>query len=561
MARPWGWTRCALAALAALALSASCGPLPSPQRAAGARADDIALTPGDDLPPSNPMYATEPTGDALLGGPSSRDAEAQLLAALRKRGDRPQGDGRLALLARWGLRQALRGTAIDPASVDAIARRVGWVGPTPWVYVFRGRRDGARPIEDSDLDKQVADIPSNVPVTRYGIATVSRGDDEGIAVAMQSLEVTLHPVQKRLAVKDELRLAGTLGDRFQRAQFAVTFPGGTVRTWESATREVTGTWVIAETGVHRIELLGDGPSGPVVVANFPIYVGVDEPAADPAGVAAAPATGDAGAREDAPGVEATMLALLNGARAEAHLPPLQPDADLAAVARGHSADMQTNGFFGHVSPSKGTTEDRLRAARLLYSLVGENVARAGSAKTAHQSLMGSPAHRGVMLGAEFTHVGVGAVVSQTSIGVADVFVTLDFAREQPVAVDDVPRHVMEATDMARLPHLIPKLRADESLAEAARQGIAVLASDPGAPPPRVLDAAKAAAFRGRAEHPTTCVLLLKSNDVKHLDPPAPTKDARAERIGVAAVRAPEGPESFAIVMIVQAGGRRGLACE
>jgi uncharacterized protein YkwD len=316
---------------------------------------------------------------------------------------------------------------------------------------------------------------------------------------------------------------------------------------------------MAETGVHRVELLGDGPTGPVVVANFPIYVGVDEPKADAAGPP--PSRNDGGSREDAPSVEAAMLALINEARGAAHLRSLQADESLAAVAREHSIDMQAHGFFGHVSPSKGSTEDRLRGAHLLYSLIGENVARSTSARAAHESLMNSPAHRAVILGAEFTHVGIGAVVGTSPTGESDVRVTMDFAREQPVAVEDVPRRVLEATDMARLPHLVPKLRLDESLSDAARQGIAVLASDPGAPVARVLDAAKAAAARGRGARGAFCVLLVQSNDVTHFDPPAATKDTRAERIGVAAVRDAEGPEAFDIVVIVQARPKSGIACE
>jgi uncharacterized protein YkwD len=395
-------------------------------------------------------------------------------------------------------------------------------------------------------------------VSRYGISTVVHGEEVGVAIAMHALEVSLRPVQKRVAVNDSVVLAGTLAERFQRAHFAVTLPGGAVRTWESDGRELNGTLTISEPGVHRIEVLGDGPSGPVVVANFPIYAAVDEPPL-PAPVPA-PLPDEVPASEDATGVEATMLALLNAARAGAHLQAVQADPALAAVARAHSADMHDHRFMGHVSPTTGTPEDRLRAAHLLYSAVGENVAEGDSAKNAHERLMESPGHRGAMLNPNFTHVGIGSVVGRGPTGEPDVFVTMEFAREQPFAVGDVPRLVADASDLARSHAAFPKLRLDDSLSEAARQGTALLASDPGTPPARVMDAALAAAIRGRKTYPASCVVLVKSNDVGHLDPPAPAKDAHAERIGVAAVRDPDGPEAFDIVIIVQAAPKLDLPC-
>jgi uncharacterized protein YkwD len=340
---------------------------------------------------------------------------------------------------------------------------------------------------------------------------------------------------------------------------AITLPDGKVQTWEAASREVRGDWAFTLRGAHRVELLGDGPSGPVVVANFPVYVGVDEPA--PEGLATPAAPPGPSAAADAPSIEASMLGLLNAARAEAHLKAVERDDALAAVARAHSADMQAHGFFGHVSPTTGTPEDRLRAAHQLYSLFGENVARADSAQHAHDSLMTSPAHRDVMLGAEFTHVGIGAVVVDAQTGERpEVYVTMEFARENPVPLQDVPRRVLEATDMARLPHLLPRLQLDESLDDAARQGLAILASEPAAAS-KAIEAAKAAAGQARRAAGATCFYLLDVPDVTRLDPPAATKDARAERLGVGAVSDPDEPEGFRVLLIVQAGPRRMLRCE
>jgi uncharacterized protein YkwD len=413
------------------------------------------------------------------------------------------------------------------------------------------------PISPTDLRRNLDDLPANVPLHRYGIATISRGPECAVAVAVQALEVTLEPIPKQIAPNGELRLHGTIGERFAKGHLAVTLPGGKVRSFDSATRGVDGSFAVSETGMHRVELLGDGPSGPVVVANFPVYVGVDEPLPED-GARTRSADGDA---LDAPSVEASMLALLNETRAAAHLKPVQADESLAAVARAHCADMQANSFFGHVSPSKGTTEDRLRTAHLLYSLVGENVARAASAKEAHETLMGSPAHRDVMLGADFTHVGIGALVAKTPTGQNDIRVTMEFAREDHVELADVPERVREVTDMARLPHQMARLQLDTILAEAAKQGAAELSSDANAPPARVIDAVRRAVARDRRTRGALCLSLVQFADVKRMDPPPATKDPRAQRMGVAAVRDPDRPDAFNVVFVVASAPNRALSCE
>ena len=541
-----------------MGMSASCEDVPGPAHYSRSFWGDVDLPPGDEIPPSAAEYSTEPPGDGVFGGPSGRAVEAQVLEALHKRGDHPQGDARLGIVARWRLYRAVRGTRADLTDVDAVSRRVGWVGDTPWVTIFRGRLDTPRPIADVELEQLVAGLPANWPVSRYGISTVVHGEEVGVAVAMHSLELSLLPVRKRVALNDKVVLAGTLAERFQRAHFAVTLPGGSVRTWESNGRELSGTFGISEAGVHRVEVLGDGPSGPVVVANFPVYAAVEEPPLPAA--APAPLPSEVPATEDAPSVEATMLSLLNAARTGAHLPPVQADPALAAAARAHSADMHDHRFMGHVSPTTGTTEDRLRAAHLVYAAMGENVVEAGSAKEAHEGLMGSPGHRAAMLSPDFTHVGIGAVVARAPAGDPDVFATMEFAREHTVAVGDVSRLVVEASDLARSRDALPKLRLDDSLSEAARQGTALLASDPSTAAPHAMDVALAAAVRGRKTYPASCVMLVRSNDVGHFDPPAPVKAAHAERIGVAAVRDPEGPEAFDIVILVQAGPTLDLPC-
>lgn len=534
---------------------AACGPLPDARPAASSGSSGAATT-DLDVPASAETYTTDAAAGGVLGGPVSEGAERQLLAALGARGDRPTSDGRLALVAQWAARRRLRQEPVDAAGIDAIARRLGFVGPTPFLFVVPRHGPTEQPIDGTELADRIASIPTNMPMDRYGIATLTRGQD-AIAVALDPLEVRLEPVPKHLAVHDRLHIAATLGERFRGVELAITLPDGQVRSWETATREMKGDWETVSPGVHKVELLGNGPSGPVVVANFPVYVGVDEPL--PAAAVASPAASSG--EEDATPAEAEqkLLAMIDASRAEAHLSALKPDDALAAVARAHSADMQAHGFFGHVSPTAGTLEDRLRAVHLLRSLTGENVALAASAREAHESLMESPGHRAVILDPEFTHVGIGVVAGATANGKHDLFVTMDFEREQPVALEDVPRRVLEATDLVRLPHMEPRLVLDDTLSDAARRATAILESDPGATT-GALQATRDAVLRGPTRAPA-CVMLLGTADVPHLQVPGAAADPRATKLGVAALRDPEGPESFRIVLVVQGDARRGLSCQ
>jgi hypothetical protein len=90
--------------------------------------------------------------------------------------------------------------------------------------------------------------------------------------------------------------------------------------------------------------MGDGPTGPVIVANLPLYVGVAEPTIRE----------NVGTVVDPDVAEVRMLELLNEARKAAGAAPLSADSGLRQVAAGHTEDMVDHGFFGHVSPSHGT---------------------------------------------------------------------------------------------------------------------------------------------------------------------------------------------------------------
>lgn len=110
-----------------------------------------------------------------------------------------------------------------------------------------------------------------------------------------------------------------------------------------------------------------------------------------------------------PDLEARMLEMVNAERAEFKLKPLQPDPELAEVARAHSRDMFAQGYFSHVSPDQRSPFDRMRAARVRFLVAGENLALAPTLPKAHQGLMNSPGHRANILRPQFGRLGIGVL--------------------------------------------------------------------------------------------------------------------------------------------------------
>lgn len=106
--------------------------------------------------------------------------------------------------------------------------------------------------------------------------------------------------------------------------------------------------------------------------------------------------------------EREVLDLVNIERANHGLQALLWDAQLAAVARAHSADMVHRDFLAHTCPYGLSPFDRMTNAGISYKTAGENIA-AGPRTPAEvvDAWMNSPGHRAAILNADFTHLGTG----------------------------------------------------------------------------------------------------------------------------------------------------------
>lgn len=113
--------------------------------------------------------------------------------------------------------------------------------------------------------------------------------------------------------------------------------------------------------------------------------------------------------------EATLWQLLNGARANNGLAPLQQHSGLVGLARWRSQDMINRGYFSHTILGSGCEVYCYYDSNgIAYQYGGENIGwNSGwsddqSPVKVHEGFMASPGHRANVLEPAFTHGGVGA---------------------------------------------------------------------------------------------------------------------------------------------------------
>jgi uncharacterized protein YkwD len=120
--------------------------------------------------------------------------------------------------------------------------------------------------------------------------------------------------------------------------------------------------------------------------------------------------------------EGHLLKLANQARTQAGLAPLQMDEGLTRAARAHAVEMAEWQQLSHQFAGEPALAQRLAANCSLHlDQAGENVAYAGSAEQAHESLMHSPPHRENLLNPAYNVAGFGVVRAGFSLYVAQDF--------------------------------------------------------------------------------------------------------------------------------------------
>lgn len=110
-------------------------------------------------------------------------------------------------------------------------------------------------------------------------------------------------------------------------------------------------------------------------------------------------------------MESDVRQRINAIRQQQGLAELRHNDKLAQVARSYSRRMAEQNFFAHVSPQGDTLSDRVKAARIFYFMVGENLFTSTNipqpTSVAVDGWMNSPGHRENVLRPEFRETGVG----------------------------------------------------------------------------------------------------------------------------------------------------------
>jgi uncharacterized YkwD family protein len=106
-----------------------------------------------------------------------------------------------------------------------------------------------------------------------------------------------------------------------------------------------------------------------------------------------------------------LLELINKARADAGLKPLQFDMELMEVARLKAKDMVDNNYFAHQSPTYGSPFDMMRQFNISFKTAGENIAGNRTVEGAFKAWMNSEGHRKNILNGNFNYTGIGIVDS------------------------------------------------------------------------------------------------------------------------------------------------------
>jgi uncharacterized protein YkwD len=106
---------------------------------------------------------------------------------------------------------------------------------------------------------------------------------------------------------------------------------------------------------------------------------------------------------------------------------LRWDPRLAAVARSHSEEMASIGYFSHRGADGSLPMNRVSRAGIHWLATGENIAKAGSAAQAERLFMDEPKfqpnHRGNILDPHYNRVGIG--IARSADG--SLYITQEFA--------------------------------------------------------------------------------------------------------------------------------------
>jgi uncharacterized protein YkwD len=314
----------------------------------------------------------------------------------------------------------------------------------------------------SRADRAAGELfPKSCRFNRIGVAAAEVSGGGAVVCALTAIHgTTLQQIPGRVEPGQSVVVAGTLGDGLQGPRLFITRPSGEVEEMKIGTSGAgfSARVALKERGEHSIEVLADGPGGPQVAAIRRVFAGVSPPSRPPP---------EGPARTGLAGVEEAIAHL----RASRGLPALKRDEALDATAEAHSQEMARLRTFAHVLPTDGTPADRLRARGYPYRSVGENIGLSSDVGTAHEAIVGSPAHLSNLLDPRHRRLGLGSASGLTADGADGVYLTELLAAPVTGGADpvgEVARFVAGEREKRGLPPLRRDLALDDVAASELR---------------------------------------------------------------------------------------------
>jgi cysteine-rich secretory family protein len=360
-------------------------------------------------------------GVAVDDPPSREEAEIVRLVdagAVAAQVRAPTWEGRLARVARDLARAVPEDGPPSGRLVDFLGWHHGLVEPSPHLVVVETSRP--RPPEaDRMMKTRLRSVLAEAQgrFTRVGVGL--RGSR--CVVALGESPVDLAPVPRALSIGERAEIRARVRPPYVRGEGFLESPDGSIGPLARTDGALSGTVSCGQPGRFQVEITGEDRFGAAVLANFPIWCGVEPPGE----IAATDASPPPRTAEEA---EAAIVGLVQRDRRAAGLPELRADKMLAELSRAHSEDMRDRRYVGHVAPHDGGPAQRAARAGLRAAVLLENVARAYSPEDVEDGLLSSPGHRENILDARVTHLGVGVALGPLVGQRRELWVTQTFAR-------------------------------------------------------------------------------------------------------------------------------------
>lgn len=532
--------------LACAALLAACGPARRARLGDGQGEGPIEAP----IASAAQYVSTAPAGAGVVGGNDAAGIEAAIAEAANERSLTIRPDPRLATLADW-ITDHLGpgGEPPDLELVDFFAWHLGLVEPTPHIAAL-GLPDHASIA--AAVRSSASQYFARQPYTHWGAAVRPRDGLWVVVIIFSERHVDLTPIPREVPAGTSIALRGTLTDGYHDPLLVTQFPSGEARRSPAGTGTSFTLNVVPEgVGMHRVEVLAQGPHGDSVVFNVPVYVGQAPPRSITLG-ASRPAAG--GEATTPAAVADELLRLVNETRRSSGLPDLARDPRVDAVALAHSEDMHTNGFVGHRSPTTGGAGDRVTHAGLHSGLVLENVGRGYSAREIHRGLLQSPGHRANLMNADANVFGIGVVAEPEEGGGQAFLVTELFLRfAQQIDTAAARNELFEMVNRARVARGATALTLEPNLVRAADEAAAQFFTEPTLSQSDTVDRASASLRRYSIAFRRVGGLMAVVSSVDEAGQLEPALDGDVDQIGIGVAqgsRPDTGPNAIAVVIVL-----------